>query len=172
MREVEGLVTLRSFRVIALAIIAVLTLGGCQALAITVAGIGASTGLTHTAGSISSRTFTAPDLQVRRATLTALEKMGVKIEGTTRNQLTETIRASLAGRSIEVELETLNTSTTRITATAQRGVFVYDGATAREIVAQTETAMAEMALPKTAKAPARNSSALADSVAGSTPIRR
>ncbi len=71
MREVTDLLTLSSWSsmgVVTLAAAASLLLGGCQALAITAAGIGASTGLTHTANSISSRTFTASQPQVRQAT--------------------------------------------------------------------------------------------------------
>lgn len=147
-----------------------LFLTGCQALAVTAAGIGASTGLSHTANSISERTFTAPELQVRQATLMALDRMGVKVEGSKRNATGEVLRASVADRSIEVELESLNPQTTRISATAQRGLFVYDGATAREIVAQTESMMVELAQSRRAQAPAKATTSVANS--SPLPIRR
>ena len=172
MRRFTGVITLASLRAVGWAAAATLALGGCQAIAVTAAGIGASTGLTHTASSISYRTFTAPEHQVRQATLIALEKMGVKIEAATRNQTIETIRASVADRSIEIEVESLNISTTRLSASAQRGLFVYDGATAREIVAQTELAMAELAQPRKARAPTKMSPALADSTMGAQAIGR
>lgn len=146
--------------------ICVFLLSGCQTLAVTAAGIGATTGLSHTANSISERTFTAPELQVRQATLLALDRMGVKVDGSTRNASGELLRASVAGRSIEIELESLNAHTTRISATAQKGLFVYDGATAREIIAQTEVMMLELTQPRRAQAPAKP----ATTVANSTPV--
>ncbi|MFZ2652161.1 MAG: DUF3568 family protein [Burkholderiaceae bacterium] len=152
---------------------ATLLLGGCQAIAITAAGIGASTGLTHTANSISSRTFTASEEQVKQATLIALGKMGMKLKSSEKNEAIEIIRASVGDRSVEVEVETLNESTTRISTSAQRGLFSYDGATAREIVAQTEFAMAELAQSRRARAPAKPAPSLADSTMGAAaPIRR
>ena len=175
MREVTDLLTLSSWSsmgVVTLAAAASLLLGGCQALAITAAGIGASTGLTHTANSISSRTFTASQPQVRQATILALERMGIKVEGVSSQQALETIRASVADRTVEIEVETLNHATTRISASAQRGAFVFDGATAREIVAQTELAMTELTQSRKARAPGKASSALADSSSGPTVIRR
>lgn len=150
--------------------ICLLWLSGCQALAVTAAGIGATTGLSHTANSISDRTFTASETQVRQATLLALERMGVKVEGSTRQASGELLRASVADRSIEIELESLNAQTTRISATAQRGMFVYDGATAREIVAQTEAVMAELSQPRRAQAPAKAPTSVANS--SPLPIRR
>jgi Protein of unknown function (DUF3568) len=172
MRLITGVITASNWRIGLVGLAAVLLLGGCQAVAVTAAGIGASTGLTHTASSISYRTFTAPETQVRQATLIALERMGVKVEGTSRSQATETIRASMADRAIEIELEAMNSATTHISASAQRGLFVFDGATAREIVAQTESAMAELNQPRKARAPSKGSGALADSTTGAPAIRR
>lgn len=150
--------------------VGVCMLAGCQTLAVTAAGIGASTGLSHTASSISNRTFTAPELQVRHATLLALERMGVKVEGSTKNKSVEVLRASVADRTIEVEVETLNAQTTRVSATAQRGLFVYDGATAREIIAQTEAMMVELAQPRRAQSPTKSTTSVATSTP--LPIRR
>ena len=147
---------------------------GCQAIAITAAGIGASTGLTHTTDSIASRTFTANQRQVKQATLMALGKMGMKLESSEKSETGEIIRASVAGRSVEVELTPLSETATRINTTAQRGMFIYDGATAREIVAQTELAVQELvASSRRARAPSKAAPALADSTMGAAvPIRR
>jgi hypothetical protein len=171
MRLITRVIALSCWRGGLVAVLATL-LGGCQAIAVTAAGIGASTGLTHTASSISYRTFTAPEAQVRRATLMALERMGVKVENASRNQAIETIRASVADRTIEIELEAMNSSTTHVSASAQRGLFVFDGATAREIVAQTESAMAELAQPRKVRASSKGFTALADSTSGSALVSR
>ncbi len=98
--------------------------------------------------------------------------MGIKVEGVSTQQAVETIRASVADRTVEIEVESLNHATTRISASAQRGAFIFDGATAREIVAQTELAMTELTQSRKARAPAKTSSALADSSSGPTAIRR
>jgi Protein of unknown function (DUF3568) len=147
-------------------------LSGCQALAITAAGVGASAGLTHTASSISYRTFTASDQQVRQATLMALGKMGVKVDKSEKKENTETIRASVADRTIEIELEAMSKSATRISAYAQRSAFLYDAATAREIVAQTEIAMAELAQEHKPRAAAKSTSSFAAAMNDAVRARR
>lgn len=171
MRLITRVIMSCSVGKLALAASAALLLGGCQALAITAAGIGASTGLTHTANSISSRTFTANEQQVRQATLVALGKMGMKLASSEKNASIETLRASVSDRSIEIEVEVLNDSTTRISTSAQRGLFNYDGATAREIVAQTELAMAELAQSRKARGPSKTTSASADSMLSGAALR-
>jgi lipoprotein-anchoring transpeptidase ErfK/SrfK len=172
MRSISQVIVSRSARKFATAAAAAIVLGGCQAVAITAAGIGASTGLSHTANSIGSRTFTANEQQVKQATLAALSRMGMKLDSANKGATVETLRASLANRSVEVEVEALNESTTRITATAQRGLFLYDGATAREIIAQTELAMLELTATRRARAPAKMGPSLADSTMTVAPIRR
>lgn len=172
MRLITQVITFDSVGRLALAGTAALLLGGCQALAISAAGIGASTGLTHTANSIGSRTFTANEQQVRQATLVALGKMGMKLESSEKNASIETLRASVSDRSIEIDVEALNESTTRISASAQRGLFTYDGATAREIVAQTELAMVELAQSRKARGPTKTASASAESILSGAPLRR
>ena len=96
MRLITRVIASFPVRSVALAGAAALLLGGCQALALTVAGVGASTGLSHTANSISSRTFTASDQQVKQAALIALGKMGMKFESSEKVESIETIRAQVA----------------------------------------------------------------------------
>ncbi len=172
MRLITQVITSCSVGRLALAGTAALLLCGCQALAITAAGIGASTGLTHTANSISSRTFTANEQHVRQATLLALGKMGMKLESSEKSGLTETLHASVSDRSVEIAVEALNESTTRISTSAQRGLFTYDGATAREIVVQTELAMTELAQSRKARIPTKTASANTESLLGTAPQRR
>jgi hypothetical protein len=101
-------------------------------------------------------------------------KMGMKLESSERSETGEVIRASLPGRSVEIELTPLSETATRINTSAQRGIFIYDGATAREFVAQTELAMQELvASSRRARAPSKAAPALADSTMGApVPIRR
>jgi hypothetical protein len=112
-------------------------LAGCETIAITALGIGASAGVNHTANGVSYRTFSAPAHRVRAASLAALDRMGVKVDGVDRIEGGELIKGRYAERSIEVTLEPMSKSTTQMRASAKRNLFVYDAATAKEIVEQT-----------------------------------
>jgi Protein of unknown function (DUF3568) len=112
-------------------------LGGCAPLAITAAGIGGSTGVSHVLGGITYRTFSEPLPKVKGAAIAALNKMEIKVQGTSRVEGGEMIKAEANGREIEIELEQLSPKTTRMRAVAKKGMF-YDSATATEIIVQTE----------------------------------
>ena len=116
-----------------------LFLNGCAAVGLTALGVGMSTGVGHTLGGMVYKTFTAPQTQVRKATHTALNKMQVKIVKSERKGSTETIVAKAGDRDIDIELEALTPNTTRmkVTASQQAGVL-RDGATATEVILQTE----------------------------------
>lgn len=79
----------------------------------------------------------APMPKVRGATLTALNRMGIKINSTSKVEGAEVIKATAADRTIEVELEPLSSNTTRIRTVARKGFF-FDSATSTEIILQTE----------------------------------
>lgn len=118
-----------------------LAMGGCETVALTALGVGASAGVNHTANGVSTRTFTAGAPQVRSASLAALNRMGISVVAIDQQGGIEVIRAKSADRQIEVELEPMNKATTQIRASAKHNFFVYDAATAKEIVEQTERAM-------------------------------
>lgn len=141
----------------ATAVVAALLLGGCETIAITALGVGASAGVSHTANAITSRTFTASNAQVRAASLTALGRMGIAVESIDSTKEGELIKARSVDRRIEVEIEPMSRTTTYVQARAKRNFFVYDAATAKEIIQQTELALAPppSAAPTPAVAPAR-----------------
>lgn len=116
-------------------------LAGCEPMAITAFGVGASTGVSHSLNGITYRTFTAPASRVKTATLTALNRMGIKFQSSTKIEGGELIKAATPERNIEVELESISAQTTRMRVTAQRNTFLYDSATATEIILQTEKSM-------------------------------
>lgn len=124
------------------AVAAAMALSGCETVAITALGVGASAGVSHAANSVSYRTFTLPASQVKSASLVALGRMGIGVESVVRRDSSEFIRARYAEREIEIELEAMSSSTTQMRAVAKRNFFVHDAATAREIVEQTERAIA------------------------------
>ena len=112
-------------------------LAGCEGAALTMFGVGASTGVQHSLNGVTYRTFTAPSAKVKNATLVALGRMAIKVDKTNKQGSDDIIVAKASDRSIEVELQALSPNTTRMRAVAKQGVF-YDNATAYEIIAQTE----------------------------------
>jgi len=121
----------------------VLNLNGCAApLALTLLGVGAGvttgTAVSYTMDGIAYRTFTASLPQVERATLTALNDMGMAIEGSQKTDEGKSIKAKGLDRQIEIELQAISSKTTRIRTVAKEGVFFKDRATATEIILQTE----------------------------------
>jgi hypothetical protein len=120
-----------------------LNLNGCAApLALTLFGVGAGvttgTAVSYTMDGIAYRTFTASLPQVERATLRALNDMGMEIGATEKTNEGKTIKAKGLDRQIEIELQAISSKTTRIRTVAKEGFFFKDRATATEIILQTE----------------------------------
>jgi len=116
-----------------------MNLGACAPVMLTALGVGMATGVSHTLGGMVYKTFTAPQAQVKRASIGALHRMQIKVLNAKRDGTTETITAHAADRNIEIELEALTPATTRMLVTARKdGGLLQDGATATEIILQTE----------------------------------
>jgi len=119
--------------------LAALNLGGCAAVGLTALGVGMATGVSHTLSGIVYKTFTTPQAQVEKATLGAFNRMQIKVVESKRAKSTRVIKAKAGDRDIEVELEALTPGTTRMTVTATKdGGLLRDGATATEVILQTE----------------------------------
>jgi hypothetical protein len=127
------------FRVAILCIVVGL-LSGCIAAATTVAGMGGSVALNHTITGTSYHTFTAPAKKVEKATIRALKRMKIKVvtKGKQKNNDIYMISAKTPKRSIHVEIEPISDNSTRISVRAKKSTFLYDSATADEIVMQTK----------------------------------
>ena len=125
--------------VAAIAVVSSFALGGCAAVGLTALGVGMATGVSHTLGGMVYKTFTASQSQVKKATTGALGRMQVKVVKSEREGANETITAKAGDRDIEVVLESLTPNTTRMKVTArQNGGLLTDGATATEVILQTE----------------------------------
>ncbi len=111
---------------------------GCETAAVALLGGGASTVLRYNLDGIAARTFTAPSDVVKTASLAALDRMGITVDGCDALDVGEVIRGRAPNRDIEVELEPITKHATRIRITARGGSLFYDNATAVELVAQTE----------------------------------
>jgi hypothetical protein len=124
---------------------AVFALTGCAAVGLTLFSVGAGvttgTSVAYSLDGIAYKTFTAPLPQVESATRTALDRMGIKIEATSKMEQGKAIKAQANDREIEIELEIVSKKTTRIRTVAKQGVFFKDRATATEIIIQTEKAL-------------------------------
>ena len=122
-----------------------LLLPGCAAVGLTLFGVGAGvttgTSVAYTLDGIAYRTFTASLPQVETATRTALDRMGIQVEATSKIDQGKAIRAVTSDREIEIELEMVSARTTRIRTVAKQGIFFKDRATATEIIIQTERAL-------------------------------
>jgi len=120
-------------------VFACFALSGCVAVGLTALGVGMATGVSHTLSGMVYKTFTTPQAQVKRAANGALSRMQIKVVSTKRSGSTETIVAKAGDREIEIELEALTPNTTRMLVTAKKdGGMLRDGATATEIILQTE----------------------------------
>lgn len=118
-------------------------LSGCLPAITTAAGIGGSAAMTHTTNGITYRTFTAPSSKVRVATLSALNRMQIKVisENLQEKSNIRLVAAKTNERNIKIQIEPISTNTTRMRVTAKSSVFSYDSATAEEIIQQTKRSL-------------------------------
>ncbi len=118
-----------------------LPLAACEPVAIALLGGGVTTVLRYNLEGVAARTFTAPVASVKNASLAALERMGLALDGTESLETSELIRARSANRDIEIELEPITEQLTRMRITARSTSLLYDTSTALELVQQTEKSL-------------------------------
>jgi hypothetical protein len=87
------------------------------------------------------RTFAEPLPRVSTATLSALDRMGIKVEAQEKTEKRQVIKAKTENLDVEVRLDAISPTSTRMQAVAKEGVLSKDTATATEIVLQTEKAI-------------------------------
>ena len=131
---------LRTFAPLALGLL----LQGCAAAAIGVtlatagAGAGMTAGVEHTLNGIVYKTFSAPANEVRFATLKTLDRMGMPLIDDQKTETGWQLSAKAKDRSVDIDLESLTDTATRIRVVANEGMmFFKDSATATEIILQT-----------------------------------
>lgn len=122
-------------------------LTGCVAAATTAAGMGGSAAINHTINGITYRTFTAPAPKVKVATISALERMKIKVVSQSKPDKNDvrTITAKANSRSIEVQIEPISENATRMRVIAKGNGLFYDSATADEIILQTKRQLGDQA---------------------------
>lgn len=70
-------------------------LGGCETVSLTLLGIGGSAAVNRHMSSTPSRTFAAPLVKVKNASIAALKRMGIQAEEVKKLELTAQTRKSL-----------------------------------------------------------------------------
>lgn len=126
-------------KTLATCVLAAFATAGCSSLALTAASVGGSAAINHSISGSPYRTFTAPRDSVKTASLGALKRMGIKVTGNGKaNRTNDLITATAVDREIEINLEALSATSTRMQVVARNGGWFYDGATANEIIFQTE----------------------------------
>jgi hypothetical protein len=127
----------------ALVVLAVITqLAACAApagLAIFSAGTGVAIGTSvdYTLNGIAYKTFVSPLPTVRQATLSGLNRMGMKVVQDKKSDGGWTIAATANDREIDINLESLTSRTTRMRVVASNSAIFKDRATEAAIIDQT-----------------------------------
>lgn len=118
-------------------------LSGCAPMVTTAAGVGGSAALNHTLSGTTYRTFTAPAARVKVATVSALNRMKIKVISENMQDKGNIIlvTAKTTERNIEIQIEPISSNTTRMRVAAKRSMFSYDNATAEEIIMQTKKSL-------------------------------
>ena len=143
----------------ALPLLLCLALAGCASIGVTLAGLGAGVGANHYLNHVTSKTFTEPLASVQAAVFAALQRMAIPIEKSEPTASGMVITAKAGVREVEIELESVTASATRMRSLARKeGAFILDSATSAEIIAQTEKILAQSKRPG-ARAGAGGSSA-------------
>ena len=107
----------------ALALLAVALIAGC-------ASLGSATP--------SYRNIDAPMARVKPALISTLARMGMMISSLEVHGGREVIKARKVGSEVEIELEPVNRSSTRVRIAVRTGGLLYDEAAASRIILQTE----------------------------------
>lgn len=119
-----------------------LLLTGCPVgLALVGAGAGLALsegGIEQTVTGVMYKTFTASTAEVRTASTAALRRMGMKVTEDVEVPQGRKLVATTEQRTIEVEIEELTPTASRMRVQAYRGTALFkDRATATEVIVQT-----------------------------------
>jgi hypothetical protein len=97
-------------------------------------GVAMGTSVDYTLNGIAYKTFVSPLPTVRQATLSGLNRMGIKVVQDKKSDTGWTIAATAEGREIDIDLEKLTGRTTRMRVVATNNVIFKDRATEAAII--------------------------------------
>ena len=89
------------------------------------------------------RTFDAPIARVKPAAISTLAAMGMMITSLEARGTGEVIKAKKGASGVEIELERLSRTSTRMRVATSGGGLLHDDATAAKIIQQTERLLAK-----------------------------
>ena len=114
---------------------------GCAALGLTMfgvgAGVGTGSGVSYTLDSIAYKTFSAPEAELRAATLKTLRQMAIEVKENHATESGRQITAVAGDRIVEIELDRITARMSRMRVNVKQGWFWKDRATAGEIIVHT-----------------------------------
>lgn len=100
---------------------------------------GAGGGISYTFTNIAYRIITKPPEEIEEAVLKAMDRMSIKVEKVSRGKHDIKIRANTRKLKIDINLERMTPTLTRMKVNAKRGLIFKDKNTAFEIIYQTES---------------------------------
>ena len=113
---------------------------GCATVALTaLSGVGFA--VHYSQSNVASKTFTFPMDQADKATMSALQKMSIKVVVDNRTKKGKRIKAATDELDIIIDLEQVTAMVTKINVDARKGPVLKDKATAGEIIAQVSKAL-------------------------------
>ena len=128
-------------------VLVVVALQGCAAIGLTAltvaAGTGTGLGVGHTLDSITYKTFSVPLSGVSRATVMTLDRLDMPVMDVASTEEGQTITAEAGDRTVEIELDRLTTTATRMRVVVKKNWLIRDRATATEIILQTDKTLTD-----------------------------
>ena len=125
---------------------------GCAALGLTMfgvgAGVGTASGVSYTMDSIAYKTFSAPEDELRAATLKTLRQMAIEVKENHGTESGRQITAVAGDRIVDIELDRITARMSRMRVNVKQGWFWKDRATAGEIIVHTGRVLENGALPE------------------------
>jgi len=135
-----------------------LLLEGGAAAGVAAIGAGTSaaagTGIEQTMSGITYKTFTAPPERMHAATLRTLERLDIELVADQVMPAGWTLKGLVAGREIDIELETLSAALTRMRVSVSKDDSIFrDASTAADLIVQTTKTLDDVKTAAAARPP-------------------
>lgn len=120
-------------------------LAACDPLTLGLMTAGGGAAVNHQLSATATRTFSTGAEPVRLAALAALDHMSIQVTHSERHDEIERIEARAGYRTVTLRIEPVTRTSTQLAVAVHQDLLTLDGATGREIVAQTELALNQQA---------------------------
>ncbi len=139
-------------------IFALFLLTGCEVI-VPLVGAGAGVGVPYYVTDSADRTFNYPLQKVEGATPQVLEKMGIEMAGVSELENGKRISGLTRELEIEIEMQRVTETATRVTVNARKNTVFKDKATSEEIINQLQKSLSDTTQTAKTPAPAQASAA-------------